>query len=642
LDPLKYPDANRLVSISRVNAKSNLDTPPTVEQLHAWQNARSLQGLEGVSTSKQTLEAGGDPVSAHVAMVSPTFPRFAGARVLLGRFILADDAKAGEVPVVVISEHVWRSRFGAATDVIGKTLKLEGTQHSIVGVLIDGVRVPSYIKEPVDAWVPFEDKGFLGGPAIGKLANGSTIASVQEELGAIARNIEAGDASGPTFDISVRAPGSTQQIRTSVLMIAGAVCLLLLIACANVAHLLLARGAARERELAIRAALGAGRGRIIRQLVTESLILSMGGCIAGLAVGALSLRAIVALRPPNLEELGTARIDGRVLLVTILLSVLTGIVFGLVAGFSGRGGRSFEVLRSSVASTTDRARNRLRSLLVVTENALSVVLLIGAVLLIRTVVNLYNITPGFDATNVYAMTVELPKTRYSNAAAREVYADRLLAEAKLVPGVDEATIATNAPSRVGVMIGNWVAEGREPVQTANAPAFTAMNTVRPGYFDIIRLRLANGAGFSANAVQNHEVIVSQSMARKLWGDDNVVGKRLRMGGRHAADPKDIVWNVVAGVAPDVALLSLTDKGVTPGIYYPMSKAPESHLTLIVRLRSDRVPVTAFRRAFLSIDPSMSPPEVVSITELLLRSISTHRFLMALLTIFAILAVALSA
>lgn len=289
----------------------------------------------------------------------------------------------------------------------------------------------------------------------------------------------------------------------------------------------------------------------------------------------------------------------------------------------------------------DRSRNRLRSMLVITENALSVVLLIGAVLLIRTVTNLYQIDPGFDATNVYAMSYDLPTGRYDSKESWQSYADRLVAEARRIRGVDEATIAANAPSRTGIMIGNWVGEGGKILKSDAAPTLTATNVVSSDYFKILRMRLISGHVFVDNIARNREVIVSRSMARQIWSDTNVVGRRLRMAGQTNAHADSILWNVVAGVAPDAALLSLTDKGATPGIYYPMSNSPDRHQTLMVRVRGT-VPTAAFRRLFLSIDPSMSPPEISSVTDLLLRSVTTQRFLMALLTIFATLAVALSA
>lgn len=643
LDPLKYPNANRLVLISRSNERSHLQTVPTMDQVHAFRSARSLENLEGIGSSKKTLDANGDPVSAHVGLVSSTFARFTGARVLLGRFVLPTDERPDATPIVILSNHIWQSRFGGTRDVIGKMLKIEGKQFTVVGVLNDGVRIPSYNHDPVDVWTPISANDQLGGAAVARLANGATLESAREELNVLARNADGVDvaAKDVPFDIVVTEPGSQAQTRTSIFMIAGAVCLLLLIACANVAHLLLARGAIRERELSIRAALGAGRGRIVRQLVTESLILSMAGCVVGIVVGQLSLRAIVALRPENLSELANVQIDAHVLMATAALSVISGIAFGLVAAFSGKNGRSFETLRSSTGTTADRSRNRLRSMLVITENALSVVLLIGAVLLIRTVTNLYQIDPGFDATNVYAMSYDLPTGRYDSKEARQSYADRLVTEARRIPGVDEATIAAWAPSRTGIMIGNWVGEGGKTVKAEAAPTLTATNVVSADYFKILRMRLVSGHAFDDNIVRNHEVIISRSMARQIWSDTNVVGRRLRMAGQSKAHPDSIVWNVVAGVAADAALLSLTDKGTTPGIYYPMSKSPDRHQTLIVRING-AIPTAAFRRLFLSIDPSMSPPEISSVTSLLQRSVTTQRFLMALLTIFAMLAVTLSA
>lgn len=643
LDPLRYPDADRLVLISRVNAKSGLQISPPLTLLRAWASAKSFDGLEGVSTEHSTLATGGEPSTEHVALVSPTFASFAGVRPLVGRLFQSYDTLASALPVVLLSAHLWQSRFAGDISAIGKTVKLNDVQRTIIGVLPDGVRTPSYSSEPTDLWVPRPAKGFLGGPAIGRLKPGVTIAAAQQELQAIAASAdnESGAIGRTPFVVSVRAPGSSGQTRSSMYMLSGAVCLLLLIACANVAHLLLARGAARERELSIRAALGAGRGRIVRQLLTESMILAVLGCVGGLAVGAVALRAIVAMRPSNMGELANVHIDARVLAVTAGISVITGVVFGLVAGFGARSGRSFEMLRSSVAGTADRSRTRLRSVLVVTENALSVVLLVGAMLLIRTVVNLHQINPGFDAVNVFAMSVNLPTSRYADAASRQMYADKLLAEARRIPGVVQATVAAYVPTRAGIQLGGWIAEGVAAPTSENG-GFTAMNTVQSDYFAVLGMRFVSGHSFNASSLANNEVIISEPFARQLFGKANAIGRRFRTAANVDPSHGPPTWYVVGGVVPDAALLALNDSRNTPAVYFPAKAAPENYLSLIVRMKAGQQPHGMLRKLSLAVDVNMPPPATVSLTELLLATVASERFMMVLLTSFAVLAIVLSA
>lgn len=647
LDPLKYPDSDRIVLVSRSSQK--LQTVPTFEQLAAFRKAKTLEGLEGFESERQTLIAGSnEPRMSHVAGVSSTFAKFAGARVLQGRFFLSEDEKAAAAPVALISEHVWRATFGASLNAVGQTISLDGKAHTVIGVLKDGVRVPAYITDDVDIWTnltidPSHPNGFLGGPALARLAKDASTEQAHAELENILRSIDTDPkaVNALKFTVQLSRPGASGNARDSVMLLAGAVCLLLLIACANVAHLLLARGASRERELSIRAALGAGGGRIVRQLITESLILSSAGCIVGLILGQLALRAIIAVRPPNFADLEHVQINGRVLMVTIGLSVVSGLCFGLIAGFSGKRGGNFDTLRSSAGSTLNRGRNRFRSLLVVTENALSVVLLIGAIMLIRTVINLHAFDPGFDAKGVFAQRVTLPAFRYKDVSARQAYVDELLRGARAIPGVESATIATSAPGQTGAMVGHWIAEGESPSAVKpDGMEFTVVNSVRPEYFALMRMPLMSGRTFSANAAADNELIISESMARKVWNDTNVVGRRLRMESR-VAENGSPVWSTVVGVTPNTSAMSLIDRGSTQMVYFPMDK-PDERIALLVRTKGTNAPVAELRRLFLSVDPSMSPPEAMSCADLLLQTAAMQKFLMTLLTLFAALAVILSA
>ncbi|MEP6763038.1 MAG: ABC transporter permease [Gemmatimonadaceae bacterium] len=645
LNPLRYPHGDELVLITRVNEKSGFSTSPTVKHLDAWKSARSIQAIEGTSGDDMVLALGSEPSTVHSVRISPTFASFAGARILKGRTFQRDETVKGAPSVAMISEHLWKNRFGSAPDVIGRLINLDATNYTIIGVMGDGVRTSAFASDESDVWLPFNgDVGFLNGPAIGRLGSGMTIATATQELQTLANQIDHdnGVIGGTAFNIAIRNPGSTGQTRQSVLMLAGAVCLLLLIACANVAHLLLARGAAREREMAIRAALGAGRGRIVRQLLTESLILATAGCAGGLVIGMMALRAIVTLRPPTMPELALAHVDARVLVVTVVLSLVTGIVFGLVAGFQGQGKRRFSILRSSIASTGDQQRNRLRSLLVVTESALSVVLLIGAALLIRSVIKIGQIDPGFNAAGAYAMPVNLNASRYSDVANRNSYATQLLAEAKRMPDVVDATIASGIPTRSGVIIGQWIAEGVPEMRAENSKNFTGMNTIRPEYFQIMGMHLFAGKTFDETSAAQREVIIGKALAHQLWGNENAVGRRFRNKNSTNKADAPIDWNVVVGVAADASTLGLMHNETMPSIYFPAGNRTDKMITLIVRMKAGAVPNANLRRISLALDGTMPPPNVLRLADLLAISVAPQRFIMVLLTLFASLAVMLSA
>ena len=273
---------------------------------------------------------------------------------------------------------------------------------------------------------------------------------------------------------------------------------------------------------------------------------------------------------------------------------------------------------------------------------MSVVLLVSATLLIRTVVNLHNVNPGFDAANLYAMSIELPKTRYPGPENRKLYSDRLLEEGRRLPGVVDATIASSVPTRSGVIMGQWVAAGSSAGSRPEDAGFTAMNSVRANYYTAMRMPLVAGSTFEDGADKRNEVIVSASLARELWGDANAVGLRFRMAPSSAATGDPAPFSTVVGVVNDANILGLRDEGKIRAVYYPEGNTPESTMSLIVRVRDGFVPHDAMRALALQLDPAMAPPAILRVSDLLTDSIASQRFLMTLLTLFACAAVLLSA
>jgi len=645
LDPLRYPNPNQLVLIMRSNPKSGLAITPTRKMRDAWRaNAHSFTAFEGVSADDATISGTGiEPRVIRVARADPTLFAFAGAKLVAGRTFRGDESTPGAAPVAVVSEKFARAQFGDTRSALGKTFKLDTTFYSVVGVVRDDLRLPTF-NDHADVLTPLmPDVAYYAGPVVARLKPGVSIEAGQKELRAIADNLDDFDQMKSTFVITARRPGSMGSTRETVVLLAWSVTLLLLIACANVAHLLLARAAAREREIAVRASLGAGRAQIIRQLLTESMLLAAGGCALGLFVGTLGLRLIVSLRPHNINELSNAHIDARVLSVTILVSAITGIAFGLTAAIHSVRSGSFAILRSSTGGTAGKSRHRLRSLLVVSEMALSVILLVGATLLIRTVINLHRIDPGFDTTNLYALPFSLPRSRYRDTVTREAFATQLLERARRLPGYEAVTVADNVPTRLGIVVGTWEAEGSTPRPGPSGQGgFTAANTVRPEYFSMMKMRFLAGHSFEDGAKERDELIISESLANQLWPNANAIGKRLRVA-NSGPGGKPSSWSVVIGVVANASMMSLHDSRNTPAVYYPTKTGLGwSGTTLIVRASPGHSPYADLRRLSLALDPNLAPPTVLRVSDLLDATVASQRFMMALLTTFALLAVCLSA
>lgn len=646
LDPLRYPDSKHLVLVMRSNIKSGIQLTPQRKLRDAWkQNARSLIDVQGVASEDVTEAGASDPHVIRKAMVEPSFFVFAGARLIAGRLFQSDEALEEAVPVAVLGEKLARDRFGDIPSAIGKSLKLDATTYTVVGVVRDGIRLPAFSASSADLFVPLLPKtAYFSGPVVARVKPGVTAAALESELRVIADNVTkaSGSPVDAAFTIAVRPPGSVGDTRDSIVLLAIAVALLLLIACANVAHLLLARAATREREISVRTALGAGRGRILRQLLTESLLLAAGGCALGLGVGALGLRLIIALRPEHLGELSNAHIDGRVLLATLVVSAITGIGFGLTAAIHSVRSSAFTILRSSIGGTASKSRHRIRSLLVVTEMSLSVILLIGATLLIRTVINLRHIDPGFDTADLYAVPFSLPQARYRDSTTRQAFARNLLDQAKRLSGYQAVTVADNVPTRAGVIIGTWEAEGESNVAKGDRGSVTTMNTVRPEYFGLMKMRFVSGRPFDDGSKDRREVIISASLAHQLWPNADAIGRQMRMSSANSTSTPE-PWNVVRGVVEDASLLSLYDARHTPAIYYP-SKTGLGWVgaTVVLRAAPGHSPYADLRRLSLALDPNLAPPTVLRVADLLNQTVASQRFMMALLTTFALLAVCLSA
>ena len=633
LRPVSYPGAERIVvPFLAMKPPQTLSFNASGRVVAAWRrDARTLDGVEGIS-ARQLMYAipGETPIVLRGAAVTPTFPQFAGERPVLGRGFVEADAMPGAEPVVVLSEGFWRTRFGGEDGVIGTRMTLDGVSHTIVGVLPSALRVPSRVQDVTDIWTPLDLSGPNGGgEAIARLKPGISIAAATAEMDAILSHLDGEE--GEIFRTELQALTEMVTFRRSLWMFAVAVALVLVIACGNVAHMLLAQATARDRELGVRRALGAGRGRIVRLLSTESLILSAMGCAAGVLVAWAGLKLLLAVRPPSMMDLAGVTLDGRALTLAIGLSVLTGVAFGVFASMHAMRRPTGEVLKVSGASASaSRRHQRLRGLLVVSEIAISAVLLVGASMVLRTVWNLQRIDPGVDPRGVHSMRISLPMTRYDQGKAGAFYAT-LLERTRRIPGVTAATIAGNGPPNVNLHFGVIEPEDR-PFAERPKNNRIFVNHVRPDYFGILGMRFLQGGAFRDTVTAAGEIVINEAAARALWPDGGAVGRRFRTS---ASEP----WLRVTGVIANEASAGF-GRPAEPMLYIPEGQPVPAKL--IVRSVPGVDPTDDLRRLVMSIDPLVSGASVTSLETDLARLTARQQFTMTVLVVFTTIAVLLSA
>jgi predicted permease len=640
LHPLPYPHADRLVIVNSQPTKGNTTgmnvtilVQPTV--LKAWrESAHSFEVMEGFTGSDVLLQpATGTPTLLRATSVLPSFPRFAGARPLTGRFFTDEDIASG-AKVVVLGEQLWRSRYAGDSAMLGKSMMLDGEIRQVIGVMPASFRIPALLQDATDLWLPLDLKAkTMGVSIVGRLRPGVTHASAGHELDSIAAR--AGGRNDDVFEFraAVVPPRELVHFKDSLLLLSGVAGLVLIIACANVAHLLLARGAARQRELAIRTAMGAGGGRLVRQLITESLVLSVAGCLGGIAVAWVGLKLLLAARPASLTQLSEVQLDLTTLLAMIAVSIVTGVVFGLVGVTQTVRLSAHDALKvGSLTTSFGRRHNRLRSLLVVTEMALSTTLLVGATLLVRNVVRLQMRETGFDANGLYAIRVKLPETSYPNPAARTAFSDELARRAAAIPGVDGLLLANGAPPGRQFQIGAMEIEG-EPAPPPGTTSFINTVGATPGFFRFMGIRIVEGSTFTDTTKAGGQVIINEGMARKHWPGQSALGHRLRIV---YAGPGD--WMTIVGVVGAAVMGNLAMDASAPMLYLPGK--PRS--LPLVRTQQPTSVLPAIRAIVAGMDPRLPAPEITNINRAMLTTISGPRFTATLLSMFTSLALVLAA
>ena len=635
--PLAYRDASRVYV---VGGEIRVDSDSVLAAVRAWrEHARTIEDLSAFSVSDAPFGRGAEAPAVRAGVVDAEFLPFAGARPLIGRNFTTEELAPEGPGAMMLSEGFWRRQYGASPDVLGTVVEVEGRARTIVGVVPASVGLPILDVGRSDIWIPLgEHRNDMAGVVV-RLEPGVSREAAAQELEVIVRRLGLlSPPPGLELSIALVRPQDELELRSALTMLTGAVALLLLVACTNVAHLLLARGAARQRELAVRHALGAERSRLLRQLVTESVVLAAFGGALAVVVGWAGLRALEAIRPENLTALTRASEGRGVLSIASVLAVGAGLVIGLLAALRSAHRNLGPALRMGASSPTLAGR-RLRSSLVVGEVALSATLLVGALLLIHTVFDLQRTKLGFDARGVYSVTFPLSETEVRQGPA---LAAQLREEASRLPGVEGVT-----EERRGTFVAT-VSKLETPDGPAPGGGADRMDVriVAPDYFSVMRIPLVAGRMFDERWRARYEVIVSRSFARRLWPDGNVLGRRFR----EATPPgmPAFPWFTVVGVAPDIVWHSLFDGTSKPAIYRPLDAeayglgfAEDFELTLLVRERGDEA-LGLLRQFAASARPNRPPPTIENVRERIDQSLAQPRFIMLILVAFASVGVVMAA
>ena len=649
LKPLPFHDSGRLVLASYVPIDLPFEIPPTLERrawLHYRQRARVFETLTAYRGEQTTLTGQGASDAAKVAgaRVDASFFATLGVSPMLGRAFLSEEELPDRNTVAIISHRLWRERFGGDLRAIGTRITLEGIPHTIVGVMPAGLNFPARSEIWTPLTVTLTDGNFLLVTVLGRLRDHVTVEQARAELGTImaARPRDPQDANWrelpavlPLKDVI------TGKVARSLLIFSGAVAFVLLIACVNVANLLLIRAASRRREMAVRVALGASRGRIRRQLLTESLLVGVAGGALGIAIAHLGVRMLLGVAPagriPRLDEV---HVDPWVLAFTIVLSLATGIIFGLVPALQSARRPPADALAHS-ARMVGVTHARLRGALVAAEVALALVLLTGAGLMIKSFTRMRGVDKGYDATRVTRMAVDLTNVRYRRDGARQrAFHSAMLEQLGRIPGVRGAAAASYAPMGEALdgTLGRFLVDGPTPLPKGYD---VDRVLVSPGYFATLGIRLLQGRDFreSDDASAAAVVIVSETVARRIWPGMDAIGKRISMSDQPG--PND--WRTVIGVVNDV--VQDRSLGKRSAVYLPYLQSPFpwllGRMTYVVRSDAGVDVAPAMRAALRGVDPGIPAQRLQTMDDAMLELVAEPLFQTRLLTVFSMLALLLA-
>jgi predicted permease len=644
--PLPYQDPDRLVIVT--NARGPNRRPFSyIRATFLQEHSRSLAGFAPFVTENFNLTGRGDPEQLPAARVAYNFFQVLGVGPALGRAFRPEEDRPSGHPAVLISDSLWKRRFGADPGVLGQSITLDSVDTTIIGVMPVNFEFAP-LGRSIDIWSTrtFEVNNLTteqvrGGItyliAVARIRRDVPLEQAQAEMRVLdsqyrRENPDLADAD-PRLNISLNQVQTLMvaNVRTSVLVLFGAVGFVLLIACANVASLLLSRALARRKEIAVRAAMGASRAGIVRQLLTENILLAVASGAIGVAFSFWTTRAMSTLPANALPRINRVQIDGQVLAFTVAVSLLTGILFGLMPALQLSKADVQSVLRDEGRGATGgRRRNLLRSLLVVSQVALSLILLIGAGLLMRSFVSLRSVNVGFNPHSLLVMNIAFPPSRYSTSAQVTGFFDRLVKQAAGMPGVRSAAVSSGLPLRPA-RYSPLLPEGYPEVPLGQRPAFSIQG-ISPAFFETMGIPLLRGRAFTDRDQESAPLvgIINEAFASRFWPNESALGKRILLG--TMKQPTSVV-----GVVGNVKNIRLAVESV-PELYYPLTQRPSNSMNLVVRCQGDpRALSSPLRSEILTIDKDQPATYVRTMEQHLADSITPDRLTTLLLVIFSIMA-----
>jgi len=647
LRPLPFAEPDRLVQVHIRGGDGNRYPLPDADYL-AWRSLnRTADAVAVWESGKATLTGAGPAEEIGAAGVTDRFFAVLGARPLLGRVFQQGDDAAGAAPVVVLSHGFWARRFNSDPAIVGRSLALGGLSHTIVGVMPAGFRFPL---DDIDVWQNLEMKppsrrGPFYTTGLARLKSGATLDELRANLRSVAASLKRQYPAPEdwTLEALPLRESLVGNVRRTLYVLFGAVGFLLLIATVNVANLLLARATTREREIALRGALGAGRGRIVAQLLTESLVLSILAGTVGLALASWGTRVLIALAPDGIPRLDEVRMNMPVFVFALAIASASGLLFGLVPALRAARSSLVSTLKEGGRGGLGARQRRVQRTLVVVEVALALVLSVGAGLMIRSLAALQRVSPGFDATHLLTFEIALPRTLYPEEQNVRAFYDRLLERLEAIPGVRSAGLSISLPPATLQVTDNFMVEGQTLPPNQSAPV-APLVMASDHFFATLGVPLVRGRLFDARDAPDAPpvVIVNEALARKYYPGVDPIGRRFKIGGPERPVAANNPWRTVVGVVGDVKYSGL-DTPPEPTFYTPFRQITWRGQFVSVRATADPRQLAASAQAVVaSLDPNIPVANVRTMDQLMAASVAPPRFRTTLVSAFAFVGLLLAA
>jgi predicted permease len=647
--PFKHPEQLVMIWENAAHLGFPRNTPSPANFIDWQKEAQSFTGMAATVERSFNLTGVGEPERLAGRRVSANLFDLLGVPALLGRTFVADDDKPGS-HVVLLSYPLWQRRFGSDPAVIGRALTLNGESYTVIGVMPPLVQLPGYANQHDQLWVPIafpaEEAAQRGNhflEVIARMKPGLTVKQAQAEMETIAARLA---TQYPDYNMRIGAvvvPLHEQvvgDIKPALLVLLGAVAFVLLISCANVANLLLARAAVRQKEIALRLAVGASRSRLTRQFLTESVLLALFGAGLGLLLALAGIRILRIFIPSTISQVETIHIDGRVLVFTALVAVITGIVFGLAPAIHGSHLNLNDTLKEGGRDSSGSSKgNRARGLLVVGEVAVSFVLLIGAGLLINSFFHLRNLDPGFRADHLLTMKVDLSEVKYSDRERRVAFFDEVIRRVRALPGVQSAAVAGNLPLTYNGDSASISVEGLPDPPPDQRPD-VVFRAIGAGYFGTMGIPIVHGRDFTDQdkADSKDAVVISEKTAQHFWPGQDPIGKRLKPG----SSASKSAWREVIGIVKDVRQNDLIAPPKMQMYFTYRQLKDMSANALVVRTSIEPMSLAAsVRNSIWSVDKDQTVADIDTMDHIVAQAVARQRFSMILLALFAGLALLLA-